>query len=235
MTTDNSIKRDIAGAHSTARQRMATTHQRWRGLASQLGSGAAAAWRDYEAAVRELETVSNSAALRVAQLRKDDLIPAEGRRRLIDEALADGRTKRAAAAKQMQAARTVLAAKARSAALPRLDPAREMAARDELRLLADASDDPLDALVELAAAESDLAAVAVSRYGESYLRARGVPKAPERHLLVQDRAVDAAKRSNDPTRRAAAEAYAALPELDAAASCAHFVADGALDEASVEL
>ena len=94
-----------------------------------------------------MTVVSNSAALRVRQLREDDLTPEAGRQRLIAEALAEGGKKRDAARARMRAAREVLAAKARAAALPTLDPKREAAAREELCLLASGTRDPVDVLL----------------------------------------------------------------------------------------
>ncbi len=220
---------------NSIRQRHFAIHEQWRKLAAGLGPSAAETFREYERAAQEMTVVSNSAALRVRQLREDDLTPEAGRQRLIAEALAEGGKKRDAARARMRAAREVLAAKARAAALPTLDPKREAAAREELCLLASGTRDPVDVLLELAAGDDELAGVAVSRYGESLLRAKGVHKAPELHRAVEDQAVHAARQSADPKRQAAAAAYAALGELDKGMGVAESLADNALEDEGVEL
>ena len=173
-------------------------------------------------------------AVTVRRLRQDDLLPDAGRRRLVDETLADAAKKRKAALTRMRAARTILAAEARNAALPRLDPAREQAAREELRMLADSAADPSAVLLDLARRGDELAAVAVSSYGESLLRARGVHKAPDLHRAIQDHAVNAARVSADSTRQAAAAAHAQLVDLDRATACAQSAANALLEDENVE-
>ncbi|NLG65271.1 MAG: hypothetical protein GX537_06665 [Actinobacteria bacterium] len=217
------------------RQRQLAAHEQWRKLAAGLGPSAAETFREYERAAQELGVVSNSAAFRVKQLREDDLLPDAGRRRLISDALSEGAKKRDAARARMRTAREVLAAKARAAAMPKLDPKREAAAREELRLLTGGTNDPADVLLELAKGDDELAAVSVSSYSQSLLRAKGVRKAPELHKAVQDVAVHTARRSADPKRRAAASAYSALGELDRAMACSESLAEGTLEDLGVEL
>jgi len=207
----------------------------WRKTAAALGPSALASFEQYEQAAHDLQMASSSAAARVRQLRADDLLPDAGRRRLIDETLADAAKKRDRARAQMRAARDVLAAKARASALPRLDPKREQAAREELRLLTDNAPDAAAVLLELAQRDDELAGVAVSSYGESMLRARGTPKAKDLHAVVQDVAVEAAAKSADPERQAAAAAVSALGQLDRATACAESVADAMLEDEGVEL
>lgn len=226
---------DLKRLRRNIESQMHTTHDRWRKLAAGLGPTAREVWRTYEHAARELRVVSDTAAQRVKQLREDDLLPDAGRRRLIDEARSEGTKARAAARARMKAAREVLAAKARVAALPKLSPEREQAAREELRLLTSGTNDPADVLLELATGDDELAAVAVSGYAESLLRAKGVPSAPAVYAAVCDHAVDAARRSADPARQVAAAAHVALGELDRAMSCAEAAANAMLEDEGVEL
>ncbi|NLE22081.1 MAG: hypothetical protein GX624_04795 [Actinobacteria bacterium] len=214
---------------------MRASHAHWRKLAHALGPTARATFEAYEAAVRELRQASDSAALRVKQLREDDMLPDAGRRRLIAETLSEAAKKRSAARARMRAARDVLAAKARSAALPKLAKDREAAAREELRMLTSGAEDPASVLLELAQRDDELGAVAVSSYAESLLRAKGVPSAPAVYAAVCDHAVDAARRSADPARQVAAAAHVALGELDRAMSCAEAAANAMLEDEGVEL
>lgn len=207
----------------------------WRTLAAGLGPSAREVFREYEAAARDLETVSNSLAFRLRQLAGDDLTPEAGKQRLASEAREKAAKQRSAARRKMADARTILAAKAYARALPKLDPKREQAAREELRLLTDNAPDTAAVLLELAQRDDELAGVAVSSYAESMLRARGTPKAKDLHAVVRDVAVEAAAKSADPERQTAAAAYAALGELDRATACAESVADAMLEDSGVEL
>ena len=98
---------------NSLRQRQLAAHDQWRKLAAGLGPSAAETFREYERAAQELGVVSRSAALRLQQLRDDDLL--------------------------------------------KLDPKREQAAREELRLLTSGPEDAADVLLRLAAGDDELA------------------------------------------------------------------------------
>lgn len=186
---------------------------KWRDLARDLGPVATSASRLLDEGARELRTASDSAAARIRQLRADDLIPDAGRQRLIGETLDEARKARAAAKSKLHGAQAILEAEARTRALPRLDPKREQAARQELQLLCSGSEDPASVLIEAAKGDGELAGCAVSSYGESLLRAKGVPNAKELHKGVCDAAIASARKSSDPRRQTAAAALAALTDL----------------------
>jgi hypothetical protein len=174
-------------------------------------------------------------AAKLKQLRDDDLMYPEGRDRLLESTAAEARLKMN---KLDETQRNVLAFMDREltvTCLPKMPPGREMAARDEARMILDGSPDPAQTMGELAVRHDELAAAIVGSYGESYLRAKGMsPKdAAEDHSLVQMQAVGAARNSADPAVVAAANAYGALPKLQGLAAVQREVAWTPLDEAGV--
>ena len=79
-----------------------------------------------------------------------------------------------------------------------MDPQREAFARDELRVRLDGAVDPVAVLFELASRDDEMGAVACSSYAESYLRAKGIARAPEVAQSLRGVAMDAAVESADP-------------------------------------
>jgi hypothetical protein len=110
----------------------------------------------------------------------------------------------------MEATRTVMQAHLQVAALPKLPKDRELAARDEARMVLDGSDDTVGTVVRLAQRDDEIGAVVASGWGRSYLAAKRVDKADEVAAMVGRVAAGAALESADPARRAAGAALAAF-------------------------
>jgi hypothetical protein len=188
-------------------------------------------FKNYEAAARQAKAAANGARSTVERLRADDTIPADSRRRQVREALATGRADVKRWQDRMDDALVVLKAHLAVDAVPRVDPKRETPAREELRMVLDGAVDPVATMIELAQHDDELGAAAASSYGESYLRAKGTPKAKEAHQQVRAVAAASARFSNDPTRRAIGEAHGAVGELDKAMGCTHQIARADLEAA----
>lgn len=164
-------------------------------------------------AAYDAKAAARTTQSRVEALRADDVMNPEGRKRLVAEAIADGKAKVKKHQERMGAALKVLEAQLYVCALPRLDRTREAAARDEFRLIMDRTRDPVGTILELAQRDDEIGAVAASSYGESYLRGSGVYDAKDLAEKVRNAAAASADRSSDPGRCAAAEARAELVEL----------------------
>jgi len=188
-------------------------------------------FKTYEAAASNAKKAANSAQYKVEQLRADDTMNPVGRSRLVKETIEKGRAEVKKQQDRMEATLQVLKAELSTAALPRLDKSREMAARDELRMILDGAPDPVGAMAELAGGDDELAAVAVSSYGESYLRAKGVANAQETAAKIRESASASAHQSADPTRRAIGEARGAFGELEKARVATQYFTREALDAA----
>jgi len=227
-------KTQIDELRKSADRQLVTHLDEWRKLAKALGPSAHEAYREYEKAASELRMVSNGAAVRISQLQKDDLTPEEGRKRLIAETRDKARKEREAARKRMDAALTILETQARIAAMPKLDPKREAAARDELRLLTDSAADPARVLIELAQRDDELGGVAVSSYGESLLWAKGVRDAAKMHDAVRNVATGSAKLSADPERQAGYAAYSHLTDLRKATALVESAANSMLEDLGID-
>ena len=185
---------------------------------------------------RAMTATGQEYAAKIAQLRENDLIPREGRDRLLQETAAEARAKLRRLDEQQRSILAVMDKELSGASLPKIPAGREMPARDELRMLLDGSQDPVRTMAEVAARGDELAAVAVGSFGESYFRAKGMrPRdAKEDHSIVQMQAVAAARNSSDPTVAAAANAYAALPKLQGLAAVQREVAWTPLVDAGVQ-
>lgn len=196
-----------------------TLHESWREH-SAASSSTAQSYRQFQDVGREMRAAAREAAAKVKQLQADDTIFPEGRDRLVREASEAARAKLTRLAGQQTAILTVMDKELESAATPRMPKDREMAARDEARMVLDAASDPLQAMTDLAQRGDELAAVVAGSYGESYLRARGqrsMREVKEAHGLVRLQSVIAGQQSADPQVRKAACAYAALNDLRKAA------------------
>lgn len=163
--------------------------------------------------IAEVRQHVHRAAGRLDALAADDLIPERGKARLIKEAgaaaaaaLREVDNRSSVAIDALEAGLTALAQPAFPAGADRGE------AREELRLILDAAGDPAGAMRELAAGpDQRLAALAAGSYGASYLRSRGVPEDIIRATAVF--AAQAALRSDDPARRAAARALSKVDSL----------------------
>lgn len=153
------------------------------------------------------------AAGRLDHVAADDLIPEKGRQRLLRET----REQAADALRELEARSDVAITALEGHLLQQAQPTFPAAAdreeaREELRLLLDASDDPAATLRQLATGtDPRLAALAVSSYARTYLRAKGVDE--ETIKATATYAAQAALASGDPARVAAARALTKLPQL----------------------
>ena len=185
---------------------------------------------------RAMTATGQEFAAKLDQLKNNDLIFPEGRDRLMAATAAEARVKLNKLDDSQRAVLTVMERELASTCLPKMPPGREMAARDEARMILDGSPDPTRTMGELAVRHDELAAAVVGSYGESYLRAKGMSAkdAVNDHQLVQMQAVGAARNSADPAVVAAANAYAALPKLQGLAAVQREVAWAPLLDAGVQ-
>lgn len=188
--------------------------------------------RHYEALVSNAKKAANSAQWKIDRLRADDTIPIESRQRQAREALAAAKTEIAGIQRAMQATLTVMEAHLQVAAHPKLDKAREMAARDEARMILDGSDDPVGAMVRLAQRDDELGAVVATGWGRSYLTAKRVDGADEAAAMVRRAASASAVESADPSRKAAGEALAAFGPTLGDGAATNYLVRQTLDEAT---
>jgi len=220
----------LAQIHERIEQIEAEKLTAWRRL-----SGATTTTRElyvtYESASSAAKKAARSAQAEVERLRADDTMYPEGRKRLIAEAIAKGNAEVKKQRDRMETAIEVLKAHLSESAVPRLDKAREMPARDELRLILDGSPDPAVMMMQLAQRDDELGAVAASSYGESYLRGRGIPKAQEAAQSIRGVAAASAVRSADVQRRAIGEAFAQIGTLEQALACTNEIVRTALGAA----
>jgi hypothetical protein len=164
---------------------------------------------------RQMKQTAANAASVINGLKENDTMAPEGKLRLISEATSAAKAKMAKLEATQRAVEAAVAKDLTAAALPQVDAAREQLARQELLMLLQSSPNPEALLIDLASKGGELAGVAVSSFGESYLRAQGMkPKdAVDAHSLIEVSAVAAAVSSPNPAQAKAAQAYAALPTL----------------------
>jgi hypothetical protein len=164
-------------------------------------------------AVGEVRRHVHSAVQQLDSLAGNDTFAPAGRDRLIRERKAIT----AVALKEVDARSSVavklLEAGLTDAAQPEFPADADRAeARDELKLLLDASDDPATTVRELVAgSDQRLAALAAGTFAASYLRSRGVDEATI--AATRTFTAQAALSSGDPTREAAARALTKLDDL----------------------
>lgn len=109
-------------------------------------------------------------------------------------------------------ARAMLTVEAR----PKMTPRQEMVARADAQMLMDASDNPGNTLITLAARQDDVGALVNSGWGRDFLTARtGDPDLVEATVkLATEAMLQAAQQAPDPARRAAALAVERLALLE---------------------
>lgn len=186
---------------------------KWRPLA-QVTPNAARLFAQLEDDLNHAKQVARGAAHKAEGYLQDDTLYPEGRARLAREATQEGQERAKDYLRRAQGCVSVIAAETQHALVPPLDPAREMPARDELRMLVEMSPDPVAAMQEATARSRELASVACSSYGESLLRAKGVHDAPEHHSAVRMQAAASAMASGDPAYELAGKAYRELSTLE---------------------
>jgi hypothetical protein len=169
----------------------------------------------FTAATSRIRMEVNGAVHAVNQLRANDMIPEEGRRRLIAERMAKAEQAVAEELPKVDAALHVLDAQLANAAMaPVQDPG--LGRMDAAMILDGASPDQLDSLMaRLAARQDDVGAIVASTWGADYLRSRGIHEdlVTAMHAAVRVAAVDAATTSTDRNRAAAAEHHRGLVHL----------------------
>lgn len=189
------------------------------------------AYSQFRQARAEIAAVGRVEAAEIKRLKADDTIFPQGKQRLVNEAKERANASIASAYKRAQDAAAEIKRHLFDASMPKLNGAREVPTRDEVRMVLDAAPDPVAVMAELAQGDGDSAGLVTSSWGESYLRARGVhdPKAQIR--AVRESALRSAADSADPVRRAAVEGYALAGKLPGAILCTKGVADHDLDDA----
>lgn len=114
---------------------------------------------------------------RVAELLKDDSMPLEGRQRRARDLVTESATTLRNANKQAHTVVTFLKAKLASAYTPKepTDAAAVANGREEVRMLIEQADDPLDAVLAICTGrDRDLAGILASRWGRTYLAGHGL-------------------------------------------------------------
>lgn len=124
-------------------------------------------------AARSVGTIAQSAYSKLEQLRLNDTVFPEGRKRMMGELLADAEEKTAEKVDMIDVNATVARASFVVAALPKLAKNREMIAREDARMLLDQAADPGAMLAHLAQRQDDVGALVVTQWGQDYLRSRG--------------------------------------------------------------
>lgn len=112
----------------------------------------------------------------------------------------------------------VLEAQLHQQALPRLtaDPRQQQLLRDEARMLMEAAGTPEQAISQLATSNRrDLAALAVSSWGRSWLASRGVDDPDATHRIATLQAVEASAQHGDEAQQTAAQALTRVGQLRA--------------------
>jgi hypothetical protein len=180
---------------------------------------------DYRSAVSDVLAAGRQAAADLRELgQKRDLLPAQGAERLRNEAIAEASERSADADRRAARAYAKLEAELQAAALPKLNPAREQLARDELReALGDAQGARAitQALDVVRGGSYEAAAALFTTYGSTLLKARGVAN-PEADLAPVRKvaAAEATSRGKTPGELIAGAAYGRLGKLGAARGAA---------------
>ncbi|MDH2391257.1 hypothetical protein QCN29_21220 [Streptomyces sp. HNM0663] len=158
-------------------------------------------------AVRSYSTLVTSAYEKLEKLRLDDTMFPEGKKRMMQELLTDAEQK--TEDKQRSADNNAVVARASfiTAAFPALSKNREAIAREDARMILDASKDPDVRLGQLALRQDDVGALVVTQWGRDYLESRGLGEHEIRatqELVIGHALNGAADQSGDRERSAAA-------------------------------
>lgn len=196
-----------------------------------VNQGVRDGYKAYETAVAAAKRAAQAAEARVKQLREDDSIFPDGKRRMIQQAIETAKSEVKTQQGRAEAAMKIIHASLHVAAQPKLDRTREMAARDELRLILDNSRDVTGTMLDLAQRDDELGAIAVSSYGESYLRAKGVQDAKGAMERIRTVAAASASKSNDPERKAAGVALDEMGTLEQSYACTNSIVNSTMDAA----
>lgn len=124
-------------------------------------------------AVQTYGTLINSAYTKMEDLRLNDTMHPDGRKRMMQELLTDAET---TADKKHETAdnnATVARAAFIVSAFPKLSKGQELIARQDARMILDASQTPDSEIARLAFRQDGVGALVVSQWGADYLRARG--------------------------------------------------------------
>jgi hypothetical protein len=183
---------------------------------------------DYAVAIAETIAVGYQAEADLEELNaKKDLVPAHGYDRLRGELIADAETRSADALRRAEQAEARFRESLLADALPKLDPAREALARQELTLAFDGGDGAILARVANIAQYGSREAVAVllgTGFGETLLASRGAKGRELNEALTTGRTLAAgvaAERGETERERAAGAALRQIGKLGAARTAAH--------------
>lgn len=193
--------------------------------------------KHYEALASNAKKAANGALMRIQHLAADDTVPIESRRRQAREALAKASADVKDIERAMETTLLIMKATLEQAALPRLDPAREPLARDEVRTRLAGSADLIGGLYELAQGDDELAGVVTrGTFAESFLRGQGVgaKEAKEAAASIQRVAAASAVQSADPDRKAVGESLAAFGPTLADGACTFAVVRDTLSDAAAD-
>ncbi len=207
----------------------------WRTMARQAPV-IARALQTVDTLVQDIKRDALGARLTAERYAGDDTMYPQGRQRLIAESNAKAKATSRNHQVALGVALAALEQTVRVALTPQVPKDREALARDDLRLRLDGAPDPVLAMAEIAKNGGELAAVAASSYGESYLRAKGTTNAPQAASLVRDvafrSAAEAAVKADDTQLRALGTAALSMDELRDVGTAAVSLASDDLQVAS---
>lgn len=186
--------------------------------AAPLGPKASTLYRRVTEAGAAAIVAADKTTGEVKRWREDDLVPREARDKRVREALDTGRRSVTQALETAGVGVEALRRQLEADALPKLTPEREAFAREDARLLLDQARGPaevLSVMLELAKdPDSDVAALILGRFGERYLRSRGIDAKTHRSIVVEALQTAVQSHSGSESRLAAAKSLAALSELE---------------------
>lgn len=179
-----------------------------------MPEGAGVAWKATQAAVSELRQVTSKAKEAHDRLVADDVSNPAGVKRQMNELRQSAPGEVAEAAGRAEVAVVLLEASLVAAAVPTptLPPAEQALRRDELRMMLDAADDPVEAMGVIAeGADRELAAIVAGSWGKAYLVSRRLPASAED--LLRLKAMAGSAKWGTPAQRAAVERLADVAKV----------------------
>ncbi|KUO21468.1 hypothetical protein [Streptomyces dysideae] len=176
--------------------------------------------------------LAKSAHGALEKLRLDDTMALEGKKRMMQELLTDAEQKIVDKQRTADNQATVARASFVVSAFRKLPKGQEAIARQDARMILEASPHPAVRLAQLALRQDDVGALVVTQWGHDYLEARGVEEheiKATQELVIHHALVGAAEQAEDQERSAAARGALAANSViglnDGAASAAHGLFD----------
>ncbi|MDX3868015.1 hypothetical protein [Streptomyces europaeiscabiei] len=184
-------------------------------------------------AVNTYSTLVTSAYTKLEDLRLNDTMFPEGRKRMMRELLADADDKAERKHETAEANATVARATCIVSAFPKLSRSEETTARQDARMILDASKEPDTTIAQLAFRQDAVGALVVTQWGADYLHTRGYDERDVKNIQagIIGMALDGAhKQSRDSDRSRAAKGAMAAQSLIGLNDAAYSAVTGLLSE-----